>query len=77
MDEREKELRGQIARIDNFGYGIIVDEEGKEYPFTLDKVEGYRGETVQALRWRKGAPVRFSIRNSKVFSVRLQKTPTE
>ncbi len=73
MNEEEKEKKGKIARIENFGYGIIVDEEGKEYFFTLDKVEGYQGQTVQALRWKKGNPVHFSIQNGKVSSVKVLK----
>ncbi len=64
---------GKIGRIEEYGLGVLVDEESSTaYPFTLDKLEGYKGEPVKSLRLKRGSIVRFRIENDEVVSVSPQ-----
>ena len=69
----EKMHAGRIGRIEEIGLGVIVDEDDKtEYPFTLDKIEGYHGEPLKALGLRKGSAVQFNLHRGKVATVKIQ-----
>ncbi|MHB8423448.1 MAG: hypothetical protein ACYDAM_11930 [Leptospirales bacterium] len=62
-------IRGWLARIEKNGLGIIVDEDANEYPFTLDKMEGYRGQSLSDFDLKVGQSVRFALKKGKVVSV--------
>jgi len=56
MAVKDKKLcSGRVLRLDKVGLGIIVSDaseaqiEEKEYPFTFDKIEGYKGESLKDL----------------------------
>ena len=51
----------------------IVEEAGSEdvYPFTFDKIAGYRGETARELPVARGSHVRFVIENDVVSTVEV------
>ena len=40
---------GLIAGIDQSGFGIIVDSERREHPFTFSAIAHYRGESAASL----------------------------
>jgi len=77
MSEQEQR-RGRIHRIEEIGLGILVDEKtNREYPFTLDKVKGYRGQPLKALSIKNGSLVHFLVRQDRVDSVELAESTTD
>jgi len=72
----EKLYSGTVLRLDQVGLGIIVanptdaDLTEKEYPFTFDKIQGYKGEPVNDLGLSEGAGVEFTLdENGRVSMV--------
>ena len=59
------ELVGKIIKLNSiFGLGYLVQEGGGGdlKPFTFDKLDGYRGESVRELKdmgFKKGSIVKF------------------
>jgi len=61
---------GKIGRIEDSGLGVLIDEQSSTaYAFSLDKIEGYSGESIKSLPVRKGSIVKFRIENEEVISV--------
>ena len=56
----EMQLEGTIVRFDRSGLGVILST-GTQYPFTFDKLEGYRGEQPGEFGIREGCSVTFSV----------------
>lgn len=54
--------RGTIVRLERFGLGFVEMEGGSEqYPFSFDKIEGYRGQPLKSLGLRLGAVVMVMV----------------
>ncbi len=53
-------LEGTVVRVDRSGLGVI-STGGTQYPFTFDKLEGYRGEQPWEYGLREGCSVKFSV----------------
>jgi hypothetical protein len=66
-EENKKLYVGTVLRLDQVGLGIIVadstdaDCTDKEFPFTFDKIEGYKGEPLKALGLTEGTVVKFTL----------------
>jgi len=71
--EKNGQLGGKILEVIPTGLCFVVDaSSGKVYPFTFDKIRGYRGETVRELGLRSGLHIRFTIgETSLIDSVEL------
>ena len=67
------QLRGKVLRVVPTGLCFVEEAStGKVYPFTFDKIRGYRGETVRELGLRSGLCVRFTVgETSLIDSVEL------
>ncbi len=57
---------GLIGRIESPGFGIILDAEQREYPFTFDVIVRYRGESAATLGLTMGKQVKFALIDEKV-----------
>ncbi len=53
------EREGIVLRVDRF-LGFIYST-GTQYAFTLDKLEGYRGEQLREFGLYEGCSVRFTV----------------
>jgi hypothetical protein len=62
-----KQYLGTLLRLDRVGLGIIVadstdaDSTEKEFAFTFDKIDGYKGEPLKNLGLSEGAIVKFTL----------------
>lgn len=72
-----KILHGWVVRAGNNGFGIIVGEDEKEYPFRLGAWVGYRGEDVKKLGLKCVTPVTFMYDGRKVVSVSRNNRTTD
>lgn len=71
-----KTLRGWVVKAEDNGFGIIVGEDEKEYPFRLGAWDGYRGESVKKLGLKRVTPVNFVYDEGHVVSVSRNNWPT-
>jgi hypothetical protein len=59
--EKNGQLGGKVVRVVPTGLCFVEEaSSGKVYPFTFDKIRGYRGETVRELGLRSGLSIRFT-----------------
>ena len=66
---------GTIIRVNPIGLAFAEDKKSKEiYSFTFDKIEGYRGQSVQELGLVLGLKVAFSSLDGVVCSVQIRHT---
>ena len=66
---------GTILRVNPVGLADAEDTKSKEiYSFTFDKIEGYRGQSVEELGLISGSRVAFSSLDGVVRSVRIRHT---
>ena len=66
---------GTIIRANPVGLAHSEDIKSKEiYSFTFDKIEGYRGQSVEELGLISGSRVAFSSLDGVVRSVRIRHT---
>jgi hypothetical protein len=64
--------RGKVVRLENFGLGFLQPEGSqKQYPFTFDQIDGYRGESPWTLGLRIGADVNFILRDDQIEMIQL------
>ena len=65
---------GRITHVSPLGLGYLVKEKSnQQLAFTLDKVRGYRGQTLKKLGLRRGSKVRFQVVGNVVDTVDLLK----
>ena len=67
--------RGVIYGLSFDGLGYIKDVNNNElFSFTLDRVEGYRGQKLESFKPNNGSTVEFTCSGSEVESVRAAVT---
>lgn len=73
---------GKVLRLDRVGLGVIVTDSpetnysGREFPFTFDKIDGYKGESLNALGLSEGTTVKFTLdAEDRVTRVTPERTP--
>lgn len=65
-------MEGNVVRLEDFGLGFIQPEQSnQQYPFTFDKIEGYRGEPPNTLGLHVGSNVTFTLQNGMIDSIQL------
>jgi hypothetical protein len=57
---------GVIAGLDSTGFGIIVDAQDEQRPFSLASLVHYRGQSVASLGLTVGQRVVFGLIDNKV-----------
>jgi hypothetical protein len=74
----------KVLRLDRVGLGVIVSDStdteplGREFPFTFDKIEGYKGESQNGLGLSEGAVVNFTLdAEDRVCRVTPERPPHE
>jgi hypothetical protein len=83
MGDENKQLHvGKVLRLDRVGLGVIVSDSTdaesseKEFPFTFDKIEGYKGESLNGLGLSEGAVVNFTLdAEDRVCTVTPERLP--
>ena len=65
---------GKVTHVSPVGLGYVAGEKSnQQLAFTLDKVRGYRGQTLKKLGLRRGSKVRFQVVGNVVDTVDLLK----
>jgi len=71
------EFKGVLSRVSEDGIAYLVDQESaRTFPFTFDKISGYRGEPARKLGFVAGAAVGYGLdANGHVEEVALMPQP--
>ncbi len=68
-----KAIAGSISRVNDFGLCEVRSEDGVRIPFTLDKLQGYRGQQPDEIGLRVGIKVNLETdAQGRVTSAQLE-----
>ena len=69
IEARGADRLGRVYNAANDGLAYIAEEGTKNlYSFTFDRIEGYRGETIEELKLDTNRRVRFRLTKSRQVS---------
>jgi hypothetical protein len=62
-------IRGEVLRANDYGLYVIRDmNSDRQYVFTADKLDSFRGESREELGVHRGSVVTVTIENDKVVA---------
>ena len=62
-------VKGEVLRANNYGLYVIKDiGSDKQYVFTADKFEAFRGETKEEIGIDRGSVVTVTVEDDRVVS---------